>query len=272
MSLLQSIILGIIQGATEFIPISSSGHIVLTPFFLRWEIHEHDAYIFNLLLQVATLLAVFVYFWNDLVSILRAILLGIRERKPFNDPQARLGWYLVLATIPAGLIGFLLNGFFEGMFSNPLATGVFLLGTALLLVAAERVGKRVRSLEDLQWQDALWIGVFQILALFPGISRSGSTITAGMTRDLDRPAAARFSFLMSIPILLASGLLATIKLFNLPYFSALLPNYLIGFITATVVGYLSIRWLLHFLSRRSLYYFAAYCTAVGIITIITSST
>jgi undecaprenyl-diphosphatase len=271
MTLLQSIILGIIQGATEFIPISSSGHIVLTPFFLQWEIPEYDAFIFNLLLQVATLLAVFVYFWNDLVKILRAILLGIRERRPFQDQQACLGWYLLLATIPAGVIGYLLNGFFEGLFSNPLATGVFLMGTALLLVAAERVGKRVRSLEDLQWQDALWIGVFQVLALFPGISRSGSTITAGMTRDLDRPAAARFSFLMSIPILLATGLLATIKLFHLPNFSALLPNYLIGFITATVVGYLSIRWLLHFLSRRSLYYFAAYCAAVGIITVIVST-
>jgi undecaprenyl-diphosphatase len=268
MTIIQAIILGIVQGATEFIPISSSGHLVLTPFYLHWQIPNEDAFIFNLLVQGATLVAVFIYFWEDICSITKATILGILDRNPLADPQARLGWFLILATIPAGLVGLFFNGFFENAFGSPLATGFFLLGTAFLLSVSERIGKRSNSLENITWQDALWIGVFQILALFPGISRSGATITGGMTRNLDRYSAARFSFLMSVPVLLATGVLAIFKLSQLEHTNTLLPTYIIGFVTATVVGYLSIRWLLGFLSRHPLYVFAIYCALVGTITIL----
>jgi undecaprenyl-diphosphatase len=132
------------------------------------------------------------------------------------------------------------------------------------------VGKRDRNLEQLDWKDALWIGFLQVLAIFPGVSRSGATIAGGMTRDLRRPAAARFSFLMSIPIMLAAGLLATYDLIRSPYIFRLLPTFIPGFISAAVVGYLAIRWMLRFLVGHSLYIFAVYCTVLGLLAIVLS--
>jgi undecaprenyl-diphosphatase len=147
-------------------------------------------------------------------------------------------------------------------------TAVALLGTALLLVIAERVGKRERELEKITWLDALIIGIFQILALFPGLSRSGSTIAGGMTRNLERPAAARFAFLMAVPIMLVAGLMAVIDLLQIQDLGLLLPVFIPGFIAAAVVGYLAIGWLLSFLTRYSLYFFAVYCAIVGLIVLL----
>ena len=197
MTLFQSILLGIIQGLTEFIPISSSGHLVLVPELLGWNIPAQDAFIFDVLVQVATLIAVFAYFWSDIVNIVTAVFKGLQARKPFEEPQARLGWLILLATIPTGIGGLLLNDAVEKAFDNPTAVASFLIGTALLLLLAEWLGKREINAEHISWKDALWIGVAQILAVFPGVSRSGSTITGGMLRKLDRPTAARFSFLIS---------------------------------------------------------------------------
>ena len=272
MTLLQSIILGIIQGLTEFLPISSSGHLVIVPALLGWKFPAQDAFIFNVLVQVATLIAVFAYFWNDLIEIIKATFAGIQQRQPFADPQARMGWYIVLATIPAGLAGLLLNGRVEQAFDNPSIAALFLLGTAILLLIAERLGKRQYRRDQLTWLDALWVGMAQILAIFPGISRSGATITGGMLRNLKRTSAARFSFLISVPIMLAAGLLAIIDLFQIPHWSSLLPNYIAGFITAAVVGYLSIRWLINYLKHKPLYIFAAYCATLSIISLIVFNT
>lgn len=263
MTLFQSILLGIVQGLTEFIPISSSGHLVLVPHLLGWQLPAEDAFIFDVLVQVATLVAVFAYFWNDLVAIARDFFLGIINRRPFGYPQSCLAWYLVLATIPAGAMGLLIRSSIEQAFGSPEATGFFLFVTSGLLLIAEKAGRRVRSLEHLTWRDALWIGCFQIMSLFPGVSRSGATIAGGMTRDLQRPDAARFSFLMSIPIMLAAGLLAAWDLKDVPNLEHTLPLFIPGFITAAVVGYISIRWLIGFLTRRPLYVFAAYCAGMG---------
>ena len=268
MTLLQSIILGIIQGITEFLPISSSGHLVIIPALLGWDFPAQDAFLFNVLVQVATLIAVFTYFWRDLVLIIKAVFSGLKEQQPFSDPQARLGWYIVIATIPAGLAGLLLNGRVEQAFDNPSIAAIFLMGTAVLLLLAEWLGKREYRRDHLTWLDALWIGISQILAIFPGISRSGATITGGMLRNLRRPSAARFSFLISIPIMLAAGLLAVIDLFQMPHWASLLPNYFAGFIVAAIVGYLSIRWLINFLRERPLYIFAIYCAALSIFSLI----
>jgi undecaprenyl-diphosphatase len=264
MTLLQSILLGIIQGLTEFLPISSSGHLVIVPYLLGWDIPPTEAFIFNVLIQVATLLAVIVYFWSDLLKIGQAWVLGLLHKAPFQDPLARLGWYLILATLPAGVIGLALKNVVEQAFASPAATAFFLLATAFMLWVAERVGKRTRSLDSLNWKDALWIGFAQALAIFPGLSRSGATITGGMTRDLKRPEAARFSFLLSIPIMLAAGLVASLDLVKLPNLTSLLPTFIPGFIAAALVGYLSIRWLLGYLGRRPLYVFALYCAVFGI--------
>lgn len=265
MTLLQSIILGIVQGLTEFLPVSSSAHLVLVPYLLEWDIPAEQAFVFNVLVQVATLAAVIAYFWKDLIIILRAWLGGLVQRKPFESHPSRLGWYLILATIPAGVFGLAIKDLVEQAFASPIAVAGFLLITAALLVVAERAGKRNRDLEALNWIDALWIGFGQAIAIFPGVSRSGATISAGMTRDLERPAAARFAFLMSIPIMLAAGLLAGLDLVQIPGFAELLPVFIPGFIAAAVTGYLSIRWLLGFLVRGSLYGFAVYCILLALI-------
>jgi undecaprenyl-diphosphatase len=268
MTILQSIILGIIQGLTEFIPVSSSAHLVLAPALFGWNIPEEQVFVFDVLVQMGTLVAVILYFWRDLVSIFRAFWTGLVNRKPFETYYSRLGWYLILATIPAGIAGVFLKDFVEGVFNSPSATAILLFITALLLLAAEYFGRRMRPIETMTWKDALWIGASQILALFPGISRSGATITGGMVRNFSRQAAARFSFLMSIPIMLAAGLLEMKDLFESPELSTFLPIVLVGFVTAAVVGYFSINWLLSFLGKRSLTSFAIYCALVGAFSLI----
>lgn len=263
MTLLQSILLGIIQGLTEFIPISSSGHLVIIPYLFGWEIPEQAAFIFDVLVQVATLLAIITYFWGDLIRIIAAMIQGLKTREAMKNPDSRTGWFLILATIPAGVLGFLLQDAVALAFTSIIATGIALLLTAILLIIAERVGKRNRDIEQLTWIDAIWIGFFQVLAIFPGLSRSGATIAGGMTRDLRRPASARFAFLMSLPIMLAAGVLATFDLLQVENLTSLLPVYIPGFITAAIVGYIAIRWLITYLNRHSLYIFVAYCAVVG---------
>jgi len=268
MTVLQSIFLGIVQGITEFLPISSSGHLVIIPYILGWEIPVAEAFIFDVLVQVATLIAVLAFFWKDYYVILRGMARGIRRRHLFESQPARLGWYLLLASVPAGVAGLLLKNTIERAFNSPLVTSIALFATAILLVIAERVGNRQKILEKINWVDALIIGFFQILALFPGLSRSGSTIAGGMTRDLERPAAARFAFLMATPIMLAAGLEASRDLLAIDNISAVVPVYIPGFIAAAVVGYLAIGWLLSFLTKYSLNYFAAYCAIIGVITLL----
>ncbi len=268
MTIFQSFLLGIVQGLTEFLPVSSSGHLVLVPYWLGWNIPAEQEFIFDVLVQMGTLVAVFIYFWQDVVEITRSAISGLVQRRPFADPHARMAWYLLLATIPAGLFGLLFKDVIEAAFNSVLETAIELVLTGLLLVIAERVGRRDRTLEQVTWLDALVMGCFQIIAIFPGISRSGSTIVGGMMRNLDRPAAARFSFLMSIPIMLAAGLLSTLDLLKMPGLSEFLPQILVGFVTSAVVGYLSIRWLVGYLAKRPLFVFTVYLSVIGGVTLI----
>ncbi len=269
MTFAQAVILGIVQGLTEFIPVSSSGHLVLVPHFLGWEFSRSQAFIFDVLVQWGTLFAVFIYFWKDLTTIAGAVVSGIAAREPFADPDAQMGWYLILATLPAVIAGLTCKDLIEHAFASPKMTGVFLLGTAVLLVIAETVGHRNRCMEQVSWKDSLWIGFSQVLALLPGISRSGATIAGGMTRHLDRSSAARFSFLMSVPVMLGAGVMAFKDLAGLPAAGDFLAPLLVGFLAALVSGYVAIRWLIAYLSRHSLYVFAVYCTILGLIVIFT---
>jgi len=264
MSLFQSIILGIIQGASEFLPISSSGHLVLAPYLFGWDIHPQEAFIFDVLVQVATLAAVILYYWKDLCRIFNSFFKDLLSGQPFQNAESRLGWFLLLGTIPAGASALLFKDTLASAFSAPKAAAYFLLVTSVLLVIGELVGKRIRNLSSITWLDALIIGFFQALALFPGVSRSGSTITGGMIRGLDRKSAARFSFLLAVPVMTAAGALAAYDLFRSPLLITNLPIYLAGFLTAALVGYLAIRWFIAYLSRQSLYLFALYCAAVGL--------
>jgi undecaprenyl-diphosphatase len=268
MTIFQAIILGIVQGLTEFIPVSSSGHLVLVPWLLGWRFEPEIVFVFDVLVQLGTLVAVFVYFWDDILTMTRAVLLGLRHGRPFETAAARLGWLVALATLPAVVLGVLLKDLVEATFHSEVATAGFLLGTAALLALSESMGRRTRGIGSLNWVDAAVIGLTQALAVFPGISRSGATIAGGLWRGLERTAAARFSFLMSIPAMLGAGVIAARDLAGIPNFASYLPPILAGFVAAAIVGYLCIRWLLAYLQRGSLYVFAAYCLVAALVSLL----
>jgi undecaprenyl-diphosphatase len=266
MSIIESILLGIIQGLTEFIPVSSTAHLLIGQRLLGLKAGS-ELFIFTVLVQQGTLLALIAYYWTDLWAIGRAwvndVWFGIvlRRRRPFKDLQARLGWCLLLGTIPAAAAGIFLKDLVEVLFNAPLVeASIRMLITIGLLLAAEGFGRRNRKLDNLGWADAIWVGVAQVLSVFPGASRSGSTIAGGMLRGFDRPSAARFAFLLSIPIMLAAGAYETYDLLRSEHVTgSLVPSIVIGILTAAVVGYIAVRWLLNYLTRRSLNIFAIYC-------------
>lgn len=270
MTTFQAVILGILQGLTEFLPISSSGHLVLAAEFFGWHLPPEQAFVFDTVIQMGTLAAVITYFWRDLWGITRATFTSLWRPNLWAEPQVRLGVFLLLATLPAGLAALFFEDQVEAAFSDPRATGVFLLLTAGLLWLGEWLGERRRGLETLTVVDALWMGAFQALALFPGLSRSGATITGGLVRHLERPAAARFSFLMSVPVMLAAGLYKGRDLLTLPDGLALAGPLLAGTLAAAVVGYLTIGWLLGFVARHSMKGFSVYLVLIGLLAVFLS--
>lgn len=267
MTSFQAVVLGLIQGLTEFIPVSSSGHLVLVPHYLNWHVSTSQTFIFDVLVQWGTLFAVFIYFRDELSSIIKATTFETLKGRPFKTNESRLGWFIVVATIPSVIIGLLFKSSIEAVFTNPNYTAIFLLLTAFLLILAEVLGERKRTTENMKWLDAIWIGCSQVLALLPGISRSGATIAGGMTRNFTRFSAAKFSFLMSVPVMIGAGILALRDLVSLPSPENFLFPLLIGFTTALISGYFAIRWLIAYLNSRSLYIFAAYCIVFGTLTL-----
>jgi undecaprenyl-diphosphatase len=263
MTLLHALLLGIIQGLTEFIPVSSTAHVLVLGELLGLPA-DNRAFSFSVIIQLGTVLAMIVFFWVDIWHIITAFLLGIKSRKPFETLNARLGWLIIIASIPALTAGFLLRDVVRTMFTDPFTqAGVRLLVTAFLLATVEYFDKRTRTLESATWLDALSVGLFQVLAIFPGASRSGTTIAGGMVRGFDRPSAARFAFLMSSPVLVAAGLYESLQVIQAPGTHEFLPYLVTGFITAAIVGWFAIKWLIDYLSERSLYIFAIYCAVVG---------
>ncbi len=267
MNLIQAIILGIVQGVTEFLPISSSAHLVIIPYFLGWQLPIDQAFPFNILVQLGTLVALIIYFWKDLLQIAQSMIRSIRENKPFKNADARLGWLVLLATLPAGIIGLFLKSKVESVFSSAALTAFFLFGTAFFLVIAEFIGKRNLSLNKLNWKISLLVGGFQAISVFPGISRSGACISGGMLQNLERKEAGRLSFLMAIPIMLAAGLLGILDLLDIKNLGQFLPILFTGFIVSGLVGYVVIHWFLKFLSSHSLLPFAIYCITLGALTL-----
>lgn len=265
MSVLQAIVLGIIQGATEFIPVSSSGHLVLVPWLLGW---TSPGLTFDTMLHWGTLLAVVGYFWRDLTTLAGAALRGLGARRPFATTEARLAWLLILATMPAALAGIAFESQFEALFNTPTFVAGFLLVTGLLLWASERLSSGLRDLASIRAPDALTLGIAQALAITPGISRSGSTIAAGLLRGLDRPAAARFSFLMMIPVVFGAGLFRMLELVEAGPPPGQIGLLVAGFVAAAVSGYAGIAFLLDYLRRHSLRVFALWCWGFGLFSLI----
>ncbi|MQB00758.1 MAG: undecaprenyl-diphosphatase [Actinobacteria bacterium] len=263
MSILQALVLGAVQGLTEFIPISSSGHLVLVPEALGW---QEPGLAFDVLLHAASLLALLVYFSGDLLDLVRGTIQGNKESR-------RLAMLLAVGTVPAGAAGLVWGDFFEDQFSNASAAAIQLLVTAVILVAAERAlafhlrrtarrAQPLRGMQDLAAGDATTIGVAQAISILPGISRSGATIGAGLGLAMDRSAAARFAFLLAIPALAGA---AIVKVPDLGGTSLGAGAGLAGFLASLITSYGAIWGLIKYLRTRSLYPFAAYCVVAGVL-------
>jgi undecaprenyl-diphosphatase len=265
-SLLEAIVLGITQGLTEFLPISSTAHLRIVPAFAGW---EDPGAAFTAVTQLGTMTAVLLYFRADLVRIGRAWLRSLRDPAARRELDARLGWYIVLGTVPIGIFGLIFKDQIETGARDLYLIGMALILLGLVLLAAERVGRKERSIDEITTRDGIAIGFAQALALVPGVSRSGATITAGLFLGLDRTSAARFSFLLSVPAVVLSGLLEFATILNGSEGEhAGLGALAVATLLAFVVGYASIALLLRFLTNHSTIVFVVYRVALGALVLV----
>lgn len=260
MTILHSLLFGLIEGLTEFIPVSSTGHMLLLQRLLG--LPSTDAmFTYLVLIQLGAIAALLIYFWRDLWELVRAFF-----ARPFSTAQNRMAWYVIIGTLPALLAGALLRNSVQALFADPLLeASIRFLAAAVVLTFAEWIGRQSRSLQDISWIDSAVIGLFQVLAVFPGASRSGATIAGGMLRNLDRTSATRFAFLLSAPVMVAAGAYESFGAIRAGSTGALMPALPVGLLVSAVVGWLSIRWLINFVGKHRLYVFAGYCAALGLI-------
>lgn len=255
----QAIVMGLVQGLTEFLPISSSGHLIIVPALLGWDDPFIDSLAFSVMLHLATLLALLLYFRADWLRLIPAWFASLRDRSIGSDPDRKLAWLLALSTIPAVIAGLLLNDLIEGAFRSLGLVAVTLLIGAAILWLAERVGSRTRHMSELGAAGAIGIGAAQALALVPGISRSGISISAGLFAGLDRESAARFSFLMATPITAGAGVFELRKVISGEAgVDVTLAPLLAGMVAALVAGLLAISLLLRFLRTNPTTIFVVY--------------
>jgi undecaprenyl-diphosphatase len=278
MELWQAIVLGIVQGLTEFLPISSSGHLIIFPWLFDW---ETGGLAFDTSLHLGTLTAVVIYFWRDLWAMIRVVPYALSKPLPIltgasgnseKDRYAKLGLLIVIASIPGAIVGLLLESQIEEFFHTEdnssraiaaIAPMLIVIGIAMLM--AERVGSQKRDIKAMNWIDAVWVGLAQALAaLLPGTSRSGATLTAGLFRNLKRGDAARFSFMAGIPLILGAGLVGLKDTIDAGMTSAEVANFLAGGVAAALVGFVTIWGMLQFLQRQSTVVFVVYRVLFGL--------
>ena len=280
-TLIQAIILGILQGATEFIPISSSAHLVIVPWLFNWTDPALTSLSFDVALHLGTLLAVVIFFFGDLLALVRAGWLSIKERKIGDDPERRLAWFIIIGTIPGGIIGFLAESKIEALFHTPgqpirpeamIAMALIIAWLGAFLWLADRLARHELELKDLTLKKVLYIGFAQALAIFPGVSRSGSTITTGLALGLKREAAARFSFLLSIPIIAGTGLKSLWDIYKGFKAGGISQQDLllfpVGFIAAAIAGYFCVRFLLNYLQKHTLSVFVYYRFGLALLVLV----
>jgi undecaprenyl-diphosphatase len=266
---IQALIMGIVQGLTEFLPISSSGHLIIVPFLFGWKDPFITSLAFSVMLHIGTLAALLVYFRADWVRLVPAGFATIRDRSFRHDPDRRLAWLLVAATVPAALAGFLLGDVIEERFRDIGLVAFTLVIGAVVLWLADRWGGRTKGVEDVTFPVAVAIGAAQALALVPGISRSGISISAARFAGLDREAAARFSFLMATPITAGAALFELRKLASGETgLDVSLGPLLVGMVAAFVAGIIAIGFLLRYLRTRSLNIFVAYRLVLAAIVVV----
>jgi undecaprenyl-diphosphatase len=261
LSLGQAIVLGIVQGLTEFLPISSSAHLRIVPAFLGW---EDPGAAFTAVIQLGTMAAVLLYFRRDLVRIATTWLASLRDPGRRAELDARLGWYLILGTIPIGILGLAFKDEIETAARDLYLIGVMLIVFGLVLLVAEALSRRDRDIATIGRRDAVVVGLAQSLALVPGVSRSGATISAGLLLGFDRVSAARFSFLLSVPAVVLSGLFELRGVINGTAEGAVgVGPTAVATVLAFITGYFSIAFLLRFLTTHSTVVFVAYRVVLG---------
>jgi undecaprenyl-diphosphatase len=271
MDIIQAIIIGLVQGLTEFLPVSSSAHLI----FAQQALGVADVGLaFDVLLHVGTLVAVIVYFFNDIVNMIKGFIFSLVDLKNGNfmgelkkDPYKKLAWLTILATIPIGIVGVLFNDIVESMFMGLTVPAFLLLITGCLLYVSQRMNTGKIDVRNITLKEALIMGCGQALAILPGLSRSGTTIAAGLFAGLDKEFAAKFSFILSIPAILGA---AVFQLKDLSGGSVEIGACIAGFIVAAISGYLAISFLLKIVREKSLDIFAYYCWIVGIIVLVGS--
>lgn len=273
MNIIEAIFLGVIQGLTEFLPISSTGHVTVAGKLLNLipETAPEQWTAFIAVTQLGTLAAVLIYFWHDLWAIcINFIQDNLTKRKSFSEQShySKLGWFIIVGTIPVVIIGLGFKDVIEGSLTKSLnVIAGSLIALAIILALAEKVGKFKKDLNEIKWYDALIIGFAQSLALIPGSSRSGTTITAGLFLGFKRETAARFSFLLSVPAVLASGLLEFYESISYIDFGDFV-NLIAATCVAAISGYLTIEFLLKFLRKNSTYVFVFYRIVIGVIILV----
>ncbi len=267
MAVWQAILLGIVQGLTEFLPISSSAHLILIPWLAGW---SEPGLEFDVALHMGTLAAVLICFRRDLLLMAKSFVGGIVTRRPLEETHSRLAWIILLGSVPAAIAGYAFNDMIDNYFHSGEGGGRAIALIALLLIllgalllVAERVARHVRPVESLGWRDGVIIGAAQALALLPGVSRSGSTITAGLMTGMKRDAAARFSFLLGVPAIVGAGALETKNVIQAGVDADQIATFVAGGVTAGVVGYLAIAFLMAFLRTNSTLVFVGYRFAIG---------
>jgi undecaprenyl-diphosphatase len=257
LDLLQSIVLGIVQGITEFLPISSTAHLALVPWFFEW---KDPGLAFNVALHIGTLGAVIYYFWHDWVVIIRDFFRGLLSRGFEKNQNGRLGIYIIIATIPGALSGFIFEEQASTILRHPIAIAVSVLLFGVILYLFDKFSRKEKEIADLNLVDCLVVGIAQAFAIIPGVSRSGVTITGGLIRNLKRSEAARFSFLLSTPLILGALVLESR---HLDYATVASPPFMAGVLASAVFGFLSIKYLLRYLQAKTYTVFVVYRIALA---------
>jgi undecaprenyl-diphosphatase len=259
----QAIILGIVEGLTEFLPISSTGHLAVFSAFIGLDPAAEEVIAFNAVIQGGAILAILVYFLKDIVSIVKGWTIGLFDRDR-RGREYRFGWYVIVGSIPIVVAGLLIEDYIDAVF-NLYAVGVGAIAWSFAMWWGERVATQQRSEAHINMKDALFVGGFQVLSLFPGVSRAGATMTAGMLRDLDRTTATRFSFFLGIPALVGAGALEMKDALggDLP-----LASLVTGIVVAAGVAYAAVAWLMKFVSNHTFMPFVWYRIAFGVIVIV----
>ena len=269
MSIWQAIILGIVEGLTEFLPVSSTGHLTIASKALGLRIDDPSVTAFTAVIQVGAIAAVIVFFWADIRRIAVAWVRGLVKPEHRGEFDHRMGWYVIVGSVPIGIVGFV----FRDVISGPLRSLWWVAGSLIawsfVMVAAERLGSKTRRLDRITFADSLVMGLVQCLALIPGVSRSGATMTAGLFRGLDRVAATRMAFLLGIPALVAAAVFELKDAVNGDIGPAPL---LVGTVVSFVVAYASVAWLLKFVQKHSIEVFAFYRVLLGVVLLILLAT